>query len=251
MGNLRTKRGKLFFDFRYQGVRCREYTKLPDTPANRKRMEKVLDKIEQAIVTGTFQYADFFPGSTLVEKFADSAASPAVSRALPMESRSAPATPLFRTFIEDWYTLSLPSWRRSHAATVRSTIDCHLTPHLGDIPVGEITKANLLQLRVEIARRKGRGGNETLSAKTINRVIQLLNQALADAGEQYGFTNPAERIKRLKQRRIDVQPFSLAETRLIIHQAREDYRPYLIVRFFTGMRSCVFRSIVTAHFGKA
>ena len=200
-------------------------------------MEKVLDKIEQAIVTGTFQYADFFPGSKLAERFANKETSQAVSRALPMESRSAPATPLFRAFIEDWYTLSLPSWRRSHAATVRSTIDCHLTPHLGDIPVGEITKANLLQLRVEIARRKGRGGNETLSAKTINRVIQLLNQALADAGEQYGFTNPAERIKRLKQRRIDVQPFSLTETRLIINKAREDYRPYLIVRFFTGMRS--------------
>ncbi len=126
MGNLREKRGKLFFDFRYRGVRCCEYTKLPDTAANRKRMQKVLDKIEQAIVTGTFKYADFFPGSTLVERFADKGVSPVVSRALPMEAMRAPGTPLFRTFIEAWYALSLPSWRKSHAATVRSTIDCHL-----------------------------------------------------------------------------------------------------------------------------
>ena len=237
MGNVRQKRGSLFFDFRYRGERCREYTKLADTAANRKRMQQVLDKIEQAIVSGTFQYAEFFPGSKQAEKFATERASHDAARTQPAQALAAPNTPLFRTFIEDWYRLSLPSWRASHAATVRSTIDCHLTPYLGDTPVGSITKADILHLRAEIAQRKGRSGNATLSAKTINRVLQLLNQALAEAGEQFGFTNPAERIKRLKQRRIDIQPFSLAETRLIINTVRADYRPYMIVRFFTGMRT--------------
>ncbi|EQD51954.1 phage integrase family protein, partial [mine drainage metagenome] len=60
---------------------------------------------------------------------------------------------------------------------------------------------------------------------------------MADAADQFGFTNPAERIKRLKQRRIDILPFSFAETRLIISTIREDYRLYLIVRFFTGLRT--------------
>ena len=237
MGNVRQRNGRLFFDFRFRGIRCREQTTLDDTAANRKRMQKVLDQIEQAMVIGTFQYADFFPGSTLVEKFANKEASQVASGALPIEAMRAPGTPLFRSFIEDWYSLSLPSWRKSHAATVRSTIDCHLTPHLGDIPVGAITKADILQMRVEIAKRKGRGGNETLSAKTINRIVQLLNQALADAAEQYGFTNPAEHIKRLKQRRVDILPFSLAETRLIINTVREDYRLYMLVRFLTGLRT--------------
>ena len=235
MGNVRQRNGRLFFDFRIRGIRCREQTTLEDTPANRKRMEKVLDKIEQAIVSGTFRYADFFPGSKLAEKF--SPASGSQEGALARLEVTAPNTPLFRIFVEGWYTLSLPSWRKSHAATVRSTIDCHLIPHLGDIPVGNITKSNILQLRVEIAKCKGRGANQTLSAKTINRIIQLLDQAMAEAGEQYGFTNPAERIKRLKQRRIDIQPFSLADTRLIISKVREDYRLYMIVRFFTGMRT--------------
>ena len=95
MGNVRLRNGRLFFDFRFRGIRCREQTTLDDTAANRKRMHKVLDKIEQAIVTGTFQYADFFPGNALVEKFADKGASPVVSRALPMEAERAPGTPLF------------------------------------------------------------------------------------------------------------------------------------------------------------
>ena len=237
MGNVRQKRGSLFFDFRYRGERCREYTKLADTATNRKRMQQVLDKIEQAIVSGTFQYTDFFPGSKQAEKFATERAPHDAARTQPAQAPAAPNTPLFRTFIEDWYRLSLPSWRASHAATVRSTIDCHLTPYLGEIPVGHITKADILRVRAEIAQRKGRSGNATLSAKTINRVLQLLNQALADAGEQYGFTNPTERIKRLKQRRIDILPFSFAETRMIIHTVRADYRPYMIVRFLTGMRT--------------
>jgi len=57
-------------------VRCREYTKLEDTPANRKRMQKVLDRIEQTIADGSFAYATFFPGSALVERFATEAAQP-------------------------------------------------------------------------------------------------------------------------------------------------------------------------------
>lgn len=54
MASVNQRGGVLFFDFRYQGIRCREYTKLEDTPANRKRMQKVLDRIEQAIADGSF-----------------------------------------------------------------------------------------------------------------------------------------------------------------------------------------------------
>ena len=47
MGSVRqlSGRGTLFLDFRYCGQRCREYTALPDTPTNRKRLEKALAKM--------------------------------------------------------------------------------------------------------------------------------------------------------------------------------------------------------------
>lgn len=239
MASVNTRAGMLFFDFRYHGVRCREYTKLADTPANRKRMQKALDKIEQAIATGTFDYAAFFPGSKLATKVATgySAARTSATPNAPAADTDSPDTPLFRTFIENWYAESLPGWRRSHAATVRSTLDCHLTRYFGDMQVGAICKADILRFRAELAQRKGRGGNETLSAKTLNRIIQLLGQALAEAGDRFGFANPAEHVKRLKQRRIDIHPFSLAEARQLIATIREDYRPYLTVRLLTGMRT--------------
>jgi integrase len=65
MGSVRvlSGRGTLFMDFRHQGQRCREYTALADTPANRKRLEKALAKLEAEIKAGSFDYAATFPGS--------------------------------------------------------------------------------------------------------------------------------------------------------------------------------------------
>ncbi|HEU5295080.1 MAG TPA: DUF3596 domain-containing protein, partial [Burkholderiaceae bacterium] len=65
MGSVRARKetGQLFFDFRYRGQRCREQTLLEDTPANRKRLEKALAKIEDDIAAGTFDYAATFPTS--------------------------------------------------------------------------------------------------------------------------------------------------------------------------------------------
>jgi integrase len=64
----------LFFEFRFLGLRCREQTLLPDTPANRKRLEKVLAKIESEIEAGTFVYANYFPISKALNRLEKSAA---------------------------------------------------------------------------------------------------------------------------------------------------------------------------------
>jgi integrase len=53
-------KGTLFMDFRFQGLRLREYTALTDTPANRKRLQKVLDRIEADIAAGTFEYGKYW-----------------------------------------------------------------------------------------------------------------------------------------------------------------------------------------------
>jgi len=70
MPNVRVHKpnGALFFDFRHKGERCREYTLLTDTPANRKKLEKVLAKIESEIVAGTFVYANYFPNSKALKR---------------------------------------------------------------------------------------------------------------------------------------------------------------------------------------
>lgn len=67
MGSIRSRDGKLFFDFHYQQVRCREQTMLKDTKLNRSRLEKVMEEIESAIRLGRFVYRDYFPVASDVQ----------------------------------------------------------------------------------------------------------------------------------------------------------------------------------------
>lgn len=60
MASINTRNGLLYFDFRYRGQRCREYTRLSDTPQNRKAMRRVLEKLEAEITLGMFDYGKYF-----------------------------------------------------------------------------------------------------------------------------------------------------------------------------------------------
>ena len=92
MGSIRrrTDNNLLFLDFRYRDIRCREQTALPDTAANRKKVQKLLDRIEADIAAGTFDYRRYFPASKNAARFD---AAPAVSVAVTVTAPSAPAAP--------------------------------------------------------------------------------------------------------------------------------------------------------------
>lgn len=228
MASVREKRGRLFFDFRFGEERCREYTTLADTPINRRKMEKVLKQLESQISLGTFRYGEFFPGSKNAEKFSGGRARP---KAIALD------TPFFSDYVETWFDQMKIGWRRSHIATIRSTLDRHLIPYFGDKEVSRIEKVDVKQFRSCLSKVKGRNGNESLSAKTINRVVQILGQILSEAADDFDFNNPVTKIKRLKQQRVDIKPFTFEEVRLILETVREDFRAYFTVRFFTGMRT--------------
>lgn len=242
MGSINERSGALFFDFRVNGHRCREYTKLKDTVANRKKAQVVLDDIEREISLGTFDYARYFPGSKMVAKLEAKSLpvpEPVASAAVLTAAVQPPAqpTPAFGDFAEIWFKEFRPHWRKSHAKTIRSTLDRHLIPAFFEKAVAQITKSDALQFRAAIAQRAGRGGNATLSPKTINRIMQILDQILDEAAERFGFPNPLVKVKRLKQPKSDIHPFSIEQVRTLLAKVRADYHDYLVVRFFTGMRT--------------
>jgi len=243
VGSVRTLagRGTLFLDFRFEGRRCREYTALADTPANRKRVEKLLATIEAEIATGSFEYATFFPHSRTKDGGQRPSSTNAEATSAPAAPNNPPTaratTPSLRVFAESWLRNHEVEWRRSHIKVLRSTIDKHLLPALGDRPVGSITKADVLALRTKLSELPGRAGKPSLSNKRINGILAPLRQMLNEAADQYGFTSPATTLKPLKVRKSDVEPFTLEQTRTILGTVRPDYRDYFIVRFFTGMRT--------------
>ena len=246
MASIRTRKetGLLFFDFRFLGQRCREQTLLQEDPANRKRLEKALAKIESDIAAGTFDYAATFPGSRNIP-----ARTPAPAPvpqpgapAMPMSASAAAAsdaastTPSFKDFTATWLAEHQIEWRRSHIKVLKCTLDGHLLPHFGDRPVGTISKADILAFRAKLADLPGRTGAK-LSNKRINGVLAPLRQILAEAADRHGFVSPALNLKPLRLRKTDVEPFTIEQVQQILATVRADWRNYFIVRFFTGMRT--------------
>lgn len=227
MGKIRsrTETDKLFFDFIYLGERCREQTALSDTPANRKKLEKILERIEAEITLGTFEYAAYFPHSSRVQAFKR------------LQSGSAFLTsPLFGDFAERWFDEKLVEWRDTHITTVRQTLDKHLLPAFGKQEVSAITKAEILSFRSALAKVPGLKG-QTLSATRINHIMTPLRMILGEAADRFEFTSPYLNIKSLKVPKTDVEPFTLQEVLQILDTVRDDFRGYYTLRFFTGMRT--------------
>jgi integrase len=240
MGSIRVlpTKGTLFMDFRLNGKRVREYTALPDTPANRKRLQKALDRIETEIALGSFDYAKTFgkplpaPAQTTEPDGQTSAPEGPV-----LQPRRMSGTPLFRDFAETWFTENEVQWRRSYRITQRGALNKYLIPYFGDKEMGQISKADVLAFRAELAKAPARQPSSTLSNRRVNSVMKPLRQILNEAADRFEFTSAFRNIRPLKMKRSDVQPFTLDEVQLILSRAREDYRPYFTFRFFTGMRS--------------
>lgn len=252
MGSIRTRKesGCLFIDFRYQNERCRELTALSDTPANRKRLEKVLDRIEADIANGAFDYRRYFPTSRNAVKFDQAPMAEAIStlgaaiagiEAPILNAANAdqfrPQTPLFKEFAETWYAEKEIEWRRSHKRRVRDDLTKVLIPRFGEKAVGQITKADILAFRAQLAKVPARKKATPLSSSRINRIINPMRQILNEAADRFDFRTPFQNIKQLKVKKSDVDPFTLDEVKAIIANVREDFRHYFTVRFFTGLRT--------------
>lgn len=228
MGSIRSRSGKLFFDFRYRGVRCREQTKLSDNPVNRKRATTILERIEAEILVGTFDYATYFPNSNSTERF---------RRIDAVQLASSSSIPSFRDFADTWFTENEPRWKHSYKITLRTSLDKHILPVFGEVQLDEIEKSAVLAFRANLARIPRKDGSSGLSPSRINHVMVPLRSIMNEAAERYEFSSPFKNIKPLKVGRSDVDPFALEEVRQLIEHVRPDYKNYLIVRFFTGMRT--------------
>ena len=234
MGSVRTRKdtGALFFDFIYKEIRCRELTTLKDTPENRRTMEKMSKKIDAEMLLGQFNYADYFPTSSMLKKFqATDVVTSSQENLL-----AAPTTPTFNDYSKDWLEENVVRWKRSYREMIEGTIEKHLVPRFNNVEVSHITKGDILKFRSSLAKVSN-GNKEGLSPDRINHIMTPLRMILNDAADRHNFITPYSGIKQLRVPRSDVYPFTLDEVDLIISNVRPDFKNYYIVRFFTGMRT--------------
>lgn len=237
---VRKETNTLIIDFYWQGKRYREQTLLIDTPSNRKRVQKFVARLEEQIALGTFNYSEFFPGSknaAKLEQAKPTANVTLIAQAVSTMDQSAKVTPLFKEFAETWYAEKSVEWRASHKKTIREILDNRLNPRFGEMMVGNITKADILSFRADLAKAPARNKTNLLSNPRINKILNPLRQILCEAADRFDFRMPFQNIKQLRVKRTDVEPFSLDEVKQIIDTVRLDFKQYMTVRFFTGMRT--------------
>lgn len=144
--------------------------------------------------------------------------------------------PTFGDFFTQWRAEKLPEWRRLHRQGVDDIASKHLLPWFGAMPVNCITRQDVLQFRAHLSTLPGYRGR-TLSASRINKIFAILRPVLAEAAIRHRFVNPTEGIRKLKAKAPEIYPFTLAEVELLCREIRPDYRDYLGVRLFSGMRT--------------
>lgn len=221
--------GKLYIDFRYLDERFREASLLTDSAVNRKRLEKMAKQIEAEIVLGVFCYEKFFPQSNSLEKV----------RLLERRHKKnidGSKIPPMAHVIQAWLDEREIEWRDSYKSTITSMLDKHILPALGDLPLDAITRDVLVQFRSGLAKYRSTGGLP-LGSGTINRVMTILRAITEHGCHEYKLSSPWERIKKLKVEKVHVDPFTLDEVKRMVADVRSDFRDYLRIRFFTGLRT--------------
>lgn len=238
MALISKRYNKLVVDFRYMGKRCRETTNLVDTPANRKKLTKIIEKMEAEITLGLFDYTAYFPKS---EKGRDLMILNDRSNSIRSD------IPLFGDFVPIWFEEKQIEWRESYKGKLQDIIEKYLIPYFGTHCIAAIVRTDVLAFRSSLAKVTYGKTNKHLSADRINSIMTTLHMILQEASRRYNFDNPYEDIKVLKIDRKDIQPFTLNEVWQFIRQVRADYRNYYIVRFFSGMRTSEIDGLTWEH----
>lgn len=242
MASINSRNGKLYIDFRYNGVRCREQTTLDDTATNQRKVSKLLKQIEADMRLGCFVYSEYFPNSKRTTKFVQYDLEAKRQKSAILGNYEVAAlelqgidTVLFEDFVDEWFEENEVRWKESYKDSMRIYLWSYLVPHFKGMAVDKITRPNILKYRAQLV--KPRSDGKKLSGDFINHVMTPLRMILNEAADRYGFRTPFENIKPLRIEHRDVDPFTLEEVVKFLKKVKPEYKNYFTVRFFTGLRT--------------
>jgi integrase len=227
---VRSKHGRLFLDFRWRGVRCREFTDLPDTPENRRRCTTLLRIIKGEIAFGTFDYRRHFPHGTRLPTFYPETARSGATVASYLSTWHARRSP----FRPDGTVVEMAELHPSTWKHDGSLIERRLVPALGAMRLTDLRIGRCRDYRRELEE-------EGLSGKTVTNILGLLHKAMADAVEEGLLpANPVPRLARRSRRaqglRSNCDPLALDEVTAFLDTVPCLYRDLYVVWFRTGWR---------------
>ena len=237
MASFFVKRGYLYIDSRYRGVRCQEATKKRDTTEARADVRRDARRLQVALDDDTFQYATWFPTSKRAALFVDVNAGP----------------PLYADYARTWLTDRAARTAPGTRYDETRMLEARIIPSLGHLHVDQITEEHAERLIATLKRGDGPASTSAedtprrkrprlpvkLSNRRANMILKLLRLSL-DRAVRRGWLedNPARVVGLLREEKPRIDPLDAAEMRAVLEGGgleAEDER-YFRVAFLTGLR---------------
>ncbi len=166
-GNIKRRKGskKLYVDFYYFGKRITKSTELDDTPNNEMKVTEFLKRTMERIESGTFKFAEAFPGASEAEKTY-------FTQREGMEYRPEPHQVLFGEYVKEWMKTIFPSFSSStKRKDYREAIETRILPHFKNVSFHQITSTTVFNFTGTLIRIQGREKGKSLST---NRKLNIL-----------------------------------------------------------------------------
>jgi integrase len=217
--SIRRRDGFWHIDFKWRR-RYRVSTGIPDRDENEKFVRDWDATIRREISLGTFQLKNHFPQ---------------LEPAAPSNEKT------FKQSCEDWLKAHKNSWAEWTWKKHRDNLNSRIYPKIGDKLTREVKPIDLRLLREAIIEEGKVKGGGKLSNRRVNRIMlpatAVLNELFEDGELE---TNPAARIKKLKEKRIaEIDPFDDEELEVIFKIADQHwpwYSDYIRNMFASGFR---------------
>jgi integrase len=221
-GVVAAPRGRIQFDFIFNGVRYRPSIKRPPSEANLRRARERLEAIKQQIRLGTFSFEEEFPDY----------------RFLPRVSGTS-NTRLCNEVFDAYLAHCEARFRRGDMAGVtvtgyRKVIDGVWRRYLGKLVFSQVRYSRLIRI----------ADGRCWSKKTYNNAVSVLKRAFDFGYRDRPFhENPALNLRCARLKKSDrpkVDPFCMHDAETLIAGIHRDWGEaqgnYDEFRFFTGLR---------------
>ena len=223
---------KLYVDFYYFGHRIIRSTELDDTPANERKVRDFLNRSMERIESGTFKFAEAFPGAPKKEKaFFTSLEG--------REYRPEPHQVLFGEYTKEWQKTVFPSFgsptkRRDYQESIRKILR-----YFKNMTFHQITGQELFRFTESLKWQTGANKGKPVSRSRKVNILIPFRGIWNDACDQHRWVikSPFDGIhKKLPKTEKKERPvFRFNDWLKFLDNLEEHYRPIAELMILTGM----------------
>lgn len=200
--NCKDRGGKVYLDVRVYGIRYRNSTGRPATPANLKYVEKNWQKELDRILEKDKSEVEKNNGEITLEEYG------------------------FKS-LEAHRVDRRENTHKEYLGIFKQRV----IPVFGFMPLSKIVQTDLLAWQGQLK-------DSGISPKRVHNIRMVFQGIMSDAAaDGLILKSPFQGLKGVKQKSADVYPFTLDETKYIISHADGWYQNFLTLAFFSGMRT--------------